>query len=77
MKSMFSVTALSALIAVFACAFSGCSSSNSPTGKMAKNQMENDGGKMEPGMSPMLNDRMAPKMDGKTEPKMNPSADSK
>lgn len=77
MKSLLSVTALSALIAVLACAFSGCNSSNPPTGKMAQNQMGNDGGKMEPGMSPMMSDKMAPKMDGKMEPKMNPSADSK
>lgn len=77
MKSLFLVTALSALIAVFACAFSGCNSSSPMMDKTAQNQMGKDGGKMEPGMSPMMDDKMAPKMDAKMEPNMNPSAESK
>ena len=77
MKSVFSASALSALIAVVACALSGCNSSSPMMDKPSQNQMGKDGGKMEPGTSPMMDDKMAPKMDAKMEPKMNPSAESK
>lgn len=81
MKFLFSVTALSALMAVFACTFSGCNSSGPATNKTAQNQMGSGGDKMEPGMSPLMNDNMAPKMGAKMEPnmapKMNPAAESK